>query len=236
MTKNLILFLNQLKWQFLILQRSKLIFISIIITVLYSMVFQGLKSFGEMDKLLTLLIYNDPAIIGLFFMGLLIIMEKNQGVFSALFVSPQNIHHYLLSKIIALSVVGTLCGLGMGISALGFSFDIFQFSIGVFFTCITFSCIGIILASKTIDFLKYMLVSIPFLIFFSLPLFNYFNLTDIYIFNFLPIQGSLNLIIFSQGNLVNSNALYLSYFSLVVWSVTLYLFSYKYFQKNLKVI
>ena len=106
------------------------------------LIFFVIRDLGNMDKVLTLLIYNDPAVIGLFFVGLSVIMEKNQRVLDALFVTPVNHHIYLISRILTLSIIGWACALGMALSILGTSFQIGHFSAGVFGTCLIFSIMG----------------------------------------------------------------------------------------------
>lgn len=221
--------ISQTKWQFVLLYRNNLILISIAITIIYALIFYAVRGLGNMDKLLTLLIYNDPAIIGLFFIGLSVIVEKNQEVLSALFTTPINHHYYLISKILSLSIVGWACALGMALSILGLSFNIIHFSAGVFGTCLLFSMAGILLVSYTSDFLLLILKSIPILLFLSLPLLNYFNLTDIGIFYLVPIQGSLNLIIHSYNQSLPLPEIYYGYGSLIFWIPLFYYLAYRVF-------
>lgn len=82
--------IKQLGSQFLILHRNRLIVISAVVTILYGIILLLIKDLPGVDKFLVLLIYNDPAIIGLFFIGLSVIIEKDQGVLHALFVSPMS--------------------------------------------------------------------------------------------------------------------------------------------------
>ena len=217
----------------MILHKNNLIAISIVVTVMYALIFFLIKDLGNMDKVLTLLIYNDPAVIGLFFVGLSIIMEKNQQVLSALFVTPVNHHIYLISRILTLSILGWACALGMGLSILGTSFYMLHFSVGVFGTCVLFSILGIIVVSYTTEFLLFLLKSIPVLIGLSLPLLNYFNLTDISLFYFTPLQGPLNLIINSYAeNPINSELLY-GYISTIFWIPVFYFFAFRIFKAKM---
>ena len=111
------------------------------------------------DKVLTLLILNDPAVIGLFFIGLIVIIEKNQEVLSALFVAPISLHVYLISRILALSIVCWLCALGMGFAALGTSFNIVHFSAGVFGVSLLSCLAGLYMVSYTTEFMPFTLKS-----------------------------------------------------------------------------
>ena len=225
--------LQQMKWQFMILHKNNLIVISVVVTIAYALIFFLIKDLGNMDKVLTLLIYNDPAVIGLFFVGLSIIMEKNQQVLLALFVTPVNHHVYLISRILTLSILGWACALGMGISILGTSFYIVHFSVGVFTTCVLFSIMGIVVVSYTTEFLLFLLKSIPVLIGLSLPLLNYYNLTDIGLFYYTPMQGSLNLIINSYSENPIASELIYGYISIVFWIPVFYYFAYRTFKARM---
>jgi len=221
--------LNQIKWQFIILHKNKLIAISIAVTATYGMIFYLIKDLPNVEPFLTLLIYNDPVIIGLFFIGLSVIMENNNNLLPALFTTPVNTHVYLLSRVISLSFVGLACAAGMTLTILGTEINWLEFSIGVFGTCLIFSFAGIFVVSYTMEFLSFMLRSIPLMLLLSLPLLNYFGLTNYIIFEFTPIQGPLNLTISSFGSQLPANPNSISYLSIVLWIPALYLFVYNVF-------
>ena len=62
--------LKQIKWQFLIFQKNNLITMIIGITVFYVLLIYAIKDFANVEKFITLLIYNDPAIVGFIFIGM----------------------------------------------------------------------------------------------------------------------------------------------------------------------
>lgn len=225
-------FLTQIRWQFVILYKNNLIAISIAVTAIYALIFYLIKDLPNVEPFLTLLIYNDPAIIGLFFIGLSVIMEHNDNVLPALFVTPVSYHHYLLSKIIALSIVGWACASGMSLAILGFDIQWLHFSAGVLFTCVLFSLIGLFVVSYTTEFLSFMLRSIPLMLLFSLPLFNYFGLTDADIFKLSPIQGPLDLTVYSFGTNTEIDYVLWAYLSSIIWIPFLYFIVYKTFVKR----
>jgi fluoroquinolone transport system permease protein len=225
---------QQLKWQFIILHRNNLINISVGITAMYALIFYIFKDFAYMEKALTLLVYNDPSLIGLLFFGLAVILEKNQEVLPAFLVTPMSIHHYLLSRTIALTIIGWLCALGMTIAALGFSFNFLHFSVGVIGVCFIFSLAGVFLISYTSEFLNYMLLSIPVMMLLSLPLLNYYNLTDIAWFQLVPTQGATDLLISSYEVPLAIGDLLWAYVSTVVWIGVLYWGAFKVFSKSVR--
>ena len=62
----------------------------------------------------------------------------------------------------------------------------------------------------------FLLKSIPVFIIMSLPLLNYFELTDIALFYLIPSQGALNLIIHSYEGSIPLSGLIYGYASLVI--------------------
>lgn len=220
---------EQLKWQFLIFQRNNLLTMIAVTTAVYVLLIYFLKDYGNLEKFITLLIYNDPAIIGFIFIGIAIILEKDQEVLPAFFVTPPNHHVYLISRIITLSILGFLGALIMVITAKGTSINFVHFSVGVFSTCVLFSLLGILVVGKTTEILRFLLYGIPFLLFMSLPLLNYFDLTDWSFLKLFPIQGGLNLIINSYRTSADIGEIIFGYISICVWLPFLYWIAYRNF-------
>jgi len=222
--------LLQTRWQFALLTRNNIIVISFIITAVYAGIFYGIKDLGNMDKVLTLLILNDPAIIGLFFIGLMVIIERKQQVLSALFVTPISHHVYLISRVLALSIICWICAVGMAFSALGTSFNLIHFSVGVFGISIMSCLAGLYMVSYTTEFMSFTLKSIPVLmLFINIPLLNYFEVTDIGFFRIFPAQGSLDLIINSYTDTPVVSQLLYGYISILIWIPLLYWLVYRAF-------
>lgn len=78
-------------------------------TLLYLLLLAALPA-GVRGTVCALLIFSDPAIMGLFFMGALLLLERSQRVLPALAVSPAAPWEYALSKALSLALVGTLVG------------------------------------------------------------------------------------------------------------------------------
>lgn len=222
-------FLKQIKWQFLIFQRNNLVNMIFGITAVYVLIIYFLRDFENLEKFITLLIYNDPAVVGFIFIGISIILETDQEVLPALFVTPIHQHIYLISRMLTLSSIGTLGALAMVLTAKGTSFNLIHFSIGAFSTCVLFCLVGIFLVSYTTEILHFLLRSAPLLIFMSLPLLNYFELTDLGIFKLFPVQGGLNLMVNSYRQSPVFGELIFGYISIAVWTPLLYWLVYRTF-------
>lgn len=225
-------FMTQMRWQFLILHKNNLINISVGITVIYGLLFYAIKDLGDLSKLLTLLIYNDPALIGLLFIGLAFIVEKNQGVTSALQVLPHNPHIQLLARMLCLSLIGWVCALGMALPVMHLDFNVGWFSLGVLSVCLIFSTMGIWILSYSSEFLVFLLKSIPILLLSSAPFLNYFEVTDVWWLSLSPINGSLNLISHAFEPHLSGKAVALNIAVCLGWFTLLYYFSSKIFIKR----
>jgi fluoroquinolone transport system permease protein len=221
--------LKQIKWQFLIFRRNNLITMIIAVTAFYAVIIYLLRDLEGVEKFITLLIYNDPALVGFIFIGVSIILEKDQDVLPALFVTPVDHHLYLLSRILTLSAMGYLGALAMVLAAKGSSFNLIHFSVGAFSTCVLFSLTGVFIVSYTTEILHFLLRSIPVLIFMSMPLLNYFELTDWSFLRLFPVQGGLSLMVNAYTETPSTPELIFGYISIAVWVPLLYWLVYRVF-------
>lgn len=223
-------FLNQLKWQTFLLHKNKVIIISLVVTGFYAIVFYLFRSFEFIDKLLVTLLLNDSAIIGFLFIGLGIIIEKKSQVLSAISVSPINHHLYVTTKVLSLSLLGSLCTLGLAYAAVGVNFNFIDMLISSFIICMITTLMGVILVSFTFEFLKFCLYSLPLIVVFvNLPLLDYLGVLELGNFKYIsPIQPSLDILVSSLGT-VQDQSLSLEYALSLVWLVFIYGIAYRLF-------
>jgi fluoroquinolone transport system permease protein len=189
-------FFKQLKWQFILLNKNNIVTISLVVTLVYGIILYFFKNTTGIDKFLVSLVLNDPSVIGYFFIALAIYTEIKHGIFNALFVTPVNTHVYLISKIIALSIIGTVCSVGLALSLKGLDFNMTNYIIGSFSICLLSAILGLIVVTFAPEFLNFALRSIPiFFLFTGISLLHYLGAIDIGGFRYLlPVQGGLDLI------------------------------------------
>lgn len=226
-------FAQQFKWQMVLLHRSNLTLISLAVTVMYALLFLPFKGMEQPEKALTLLLYNDPALIGMFFGGLIVITERNQQVLPALMVSPMNLHTYLWARLLPLAVIAWACSLGMAVAFLGIQLHYLWFSLGILSTVIVFGLAGFWLVSFTGEFLLFLLRSIPVMFGLSVPLLNYYGLTDVPAFRAWPTQGGLDLLVQSFPTTPASTpTVLIGLASIAGWVTALYLLVYFTYRKR----
>ena len=120
-------FFHLVKFDFLLINKNQITVISLIVTAIYVGVFKGLSVLGNIEKLLVLIIFNDPALLGFLFVGVMVLFEKNENTLQALSVTPINISSYILSKSFSLTVVSLFCCYLMVISGYGLYFNFINF-------------------------------------------------------------------------------------------------------------
>lgn len=226
-------FFTQLRWQFLLLHKNNIINISLGVTVVYGLILYALRNVGSLNEFLVALVMNDPSVIGYFFIGLALYTEIKYQVLSAVLVSPISVHQLILSKVMALTIIGVVCSLGLAISVLGFDFDLVSFTLGSAGICTLSALLGIGILTFSSEFLKFTLLSVPiFLVFINVPLLQYLNVIEIGAFKYcFPVQGGLDLI----DSAISGSAIHqgLSYLSMAVFIPIFYAFAYWRFNKKL---
>lgn len=222
-----------LKHDFRLLNRNRIIQISVLVTIIYIAVFKGLSAFGNMDQLLVLVIFNDPALLGFLFIGVITLFEKNENTIQVLAVTPFNEKNYILSKSISLTVIALVCCLAMAIAADGFNFNMIHFILASVLTSMLFSFLGFIAVSGENSFNKYILKALGYLVLLSLPFTGYFGLTEFYWFVLFPTQPAIDLFHASFDETMSAGRIFYAYSGLIVWCLVSYYIALKSITKNI---
>jgi fluoroquinolone transport system permease protein len=228
---------NMLKWEFTLLSRYKIIHISILSMVLYFLTTQAIP---DMDKPIfhTMLLFFDPAIIGIMFVGALVLFEKSENVLQALVITPMKVDEYILTKITSLTILSIISAiifiLLLNIFS-GISFNMLYLISGIILTSVMLILLGFILVSRVNSLNEYLLAMIiSFLALLFPPMLHLSGLYENIIFYLLPTQASLILFtgVFDAVNLESWELVYgISY--QIVWIGSLYFFAKKAFYKHI---
>ena len=98
---------NMVRWEFKLLYRYKIIHISILSVILYFITTQAIP---DLDRPIfhSLLLFFDPAVIGIVFVGALVLFEKSENVLQALVITPMLVDDYILTKISSLTILSII--------------------------------------------------------------------------------------------------------------------------------
>lgn len=147
--------LQEIKLQF----RSGIYALYAVLTLTYLMLLWALPA-AVRGTAAVLLIFSDPAAMGLFFMGALVLLEKSQRVHCSLAASPLGVWEYLFAKVVSLGLIGTLVALLLaGCSG---SKALACVGAGTLLSSALFSLCGLLAATRTNSLNRFLLATIPF--------------------------------------------------------------------------
>ncbi|PWJ50056.1 ABC transporter permease [Faecalicatena contorta] len=149
------------------------------------------------EKAVSIMIYSDPAAMGLFFMGAIVLLEKSQRVLNALAVSPVKAIEYIIAKTISLMLISVLVSFVLAFVA-GIR-NIPEVLLATALTSIIFTLLGLIAATKINSLNQYIIMTAPLeLICFVPPIIYLFVPSAI--IQWYPLNGSMALISNSSQN------------------------------------
>ncbi len=163
-----------------------------------------------------ILVFTDPAAMGLFFMGAIVLLEKSQRVESSLCVSPIKISEYIFAKIMPLMVVGTVVSLIICLFAGMKNVPIIL--IGVALSSILFSMCGLFVGSKIQTLNSFLIATVPLEMILFLP-------AILYLFGFLKsefwiIHPGVAAIKLIYGH---DKYWYMAFLLLIIWLIPAYI-------------
>ncbi len=145
------------------------------IYLVFSLLYIGLLSaFPEpwRVKAAVLMIFTDPAALGLFFMGAIVLYEKSERVMDSLAVAPVKISDYVLAKLISIGIISTAVAVAIGLFGRVVTHPLL-FVAGVFLCSCLFSSMGLIVASRARTLNGFILSTIPLQLLNNLPAIAY---------------------------------------------------------------
>jgi len=175
-------------------------------------------------------IFTDPTVLGFYFVGGLILLERRQKTLTSLFVTPLKLDEYIWSKVISLGLLGLISSLLITIVLMGFNFNIPVFSITVILASVLFTLIGITLGVKAKDINRYLFISALYLLPIIFPVFGFLGVVNKYMFVFIPTHQILNLLNYAILGEKVSN-LWLDFGLLLIWIGIAFLWAKKWFVK-----
>ena len=193
-------------------------FLYIVFTVLYALVLVLLPETWQ-ETVASLMIYSDPAAMGLFFMGAIVLFEKSQRVLNSLAVSPIHISEYILSKMISLALISEL--VAMILAVISHHQNLIMVFIGTLLSSFIFSLLGLIVSTKIHSLNQFILWTVPVeIICFVPPVLSLFINHDY--LKIYPMTQCFSLINGSSQNMIL--ALIIAFIMLIcLWMIAIYM-------------
>jgi len=142
-------------------------FLYLIFSVLYiNLIFAFPETWRE--KAAILMIFSDPAAMGLYFMGAIVLFEKSERVLDSLAVSPARAYEYMLSKLFSIGMISVIVGFAIGFFSNAVNITM-HFIMGIFLCSCLFSAVGLIIAAKSISLNGFIISTIPAQLIINIP-------------------------------------------------------------------
>lgn len=152
--------------EFFLLFKYGIVFLYVIFTAVYIALLSALPP-AAVSTAATILVFLDPAAMGLFFMGAMVLLEKSQRVESSLAVAPIKTGEYIAAKVVPLMIIGVAVGAALCLFAK--SRNIILSLLGVALSSVLFSLCSLIVGSNIRTLNSFMLAIVPFEIIICLP-------------------------------------------------------------------
>lgn len=164
-----------------------------LLTVFYIIVASSLPE--NINKtLIPLAVFSDPSLVGFFFIGGIIMLEKVQGVLQYLTVTPLRIREYLLSKVISLTFLALTAGIVITLITCGKNINWFILIPGIVLTSIFFTLYGVIVTAGCRTINQYFINMVPYMLAAIIPCFSIAGFKYSYLFDIFPVVSGLKLV------------------------------------------
>ncbi len=223
---------TMLKWDFILQSRYKIIHISILSVVLYYLTLVAIPSVNNAE-FQALFLFFDPTLIGIMFIGALVLFEKTENTLQALTVTPMETRTYFLSKIISLTTLAVVSALLFLFLVHGIEFNYVYMLTGVVLTCVFLILVGFLLVARCNSINEYLLMMMfAFLLLLVPPILYATGIYEHVLFYLWPTQASFILFdgVFADTPL--TEAVYAVGY-LVVWILGCYYLAKKAFYKHI---
>ena len=166
----------------------------VIITVMYMIILSFLQS-DMISIALPLVVFSDPSVLGMFFIGGIIMLEKTQGVLMVLVVTPLRAREYILSKVISLAIISVMAAFAITLFSHHGSVNWLLLLTATILTSGLFTMSGIMINAGCNTVNQYMLKTVPYMLLFVLPCFSLIGFPFSYLFTVIPSVAALRLML-----------------------------------------
>lgn len=166
-------------------------FLYAVLTALYAIAILAVPESWR-EKTAAILIFSDPASMGLFFMGAIVLLEKNQHIPCAFAVCPVRAAEYILAKIGSLSAISLVVAALLAFAANGNNVPLTL--LGTALSSAAFTLLGMIAAAKITSLNQFILWTVPIEIVCFVPaMLHLFQITPAWL-RYYPVNVCMDLI------------------------------------------
>lgn len=164
-----------------------------VVCALYILILQGLPPEAR-EALLPVFVFLDPSMAGFFFVGGIVMLERNDRVLSAVFTSPVGLEEYFASKVISLTLLALAASVVVSVGGVGLRFRPAWLFASVSLTSGVFTIVGLAAAARFRTLSRYMVWSAAYMLPFAIPVAARLAGLRSPLLHLIPSHGSLVLV------------------------------------------
>lgn len=175
-----------------------------VVSIIYIVVLNQLN-IELASKVLPILVFTDPSVLGLFFIGGIILLEKQEGIINLLSVTPLSTTEYLIGKIFSLSFISIIASIVICLFTVNEGISWFLLIVGVLGVSVFFILFGIVIVSVSKSVNDFFVKMIPGMIIFAVASILLFIYREISIISYFPGITGFKIIIDSLEGQISSS-------------------------------
>lgn len=207
--------LNALKSDVKFQMRQGFYVIYIIITIFYMIALSWLPD-HILKYAVAGVLYSDPSVLGLFFIGGIIMLEKVQGIIDYVIVTPLRIREYIFSKVISLAFLSVVAGCAISIVTYSHKVNWLVLIIGILLTSVLYTLLGILICTKCKSVNEFMVKMIPYMLIFTIPCLSLIGFKYSYVFTIFPSVATIRIVFGAYTGISTIEAIILIIYTLLI--------------------
>lgn len=164
-----------------------------VVTTFYVLGVQFVPTGWRADAI-ALVVVTDPAVLGFYFVGALVLFEKDQGVLDALVTTPLGVAGYLAAKVVSLTLLAIVAAGAITVLGTPGPVDLPMLVLGVTLTSVFFVLVGFLAVARYDSVNRYFLSAVGYGTVLFAPLVSYLGVYDTPLFVLLPLEHALVLV------------------------------------------
>ena len=180
---------NDMRTQF----RAGFYYAYAVVTAVYIIILRLLPQEAA-ELIAPVILFSDPSVLGMFFVGGIILLEKNDNILESLFVTPVRVHEYIAAKVFSLGTISLLSSFCIAFAYRGVDIYPGLLIAGVLLTSGLFTMLGIVIASYAETVNAYLVEAMGYTFPLIAPLLAYFDVVSTELFWIIPTHSSIMLI------------------------------------------
>jgi fluoroquinolone transport system permease protein len=206
-------------------------FVYLILSLFYLIIFHQLDT-TWLSYVMPVVLFMDPSVLGLFFIGGILLLEKEQGILSLIYVTPLRVWEYILSKVISLCFISLMAILLISLIAYNDAVNYVYLIIGVILTSVFFTLIGFLVATRSKSVNDFFVKIIPWMMVLILPCVLIIFYPNMPVLGLIPSVASLKLV-WGAYHAINFWEFIILALYMTVLNIFLLKYTYSVFQKKM---